>query len=67
MSESLLAAKRVEAAKKRKGGSSGESDDAFVAARAILTAIKGGSERALARALRSFAEISSPPADDEAD
>ena len=64
MSESLLTAKLIEAAKKR--NDTGD-DDSVVAARAILSAIKSGSEKALAKALRSFADISSPPADDEDD
>jgi hypothetical protein len=64
MSTSLLAAKLVEAAKKRSKGKAGGA--AQSAARAILTAIEKKDENALARALSNFSDISSsPPADDE--
>ena len=63
MSTSLLAAKVVEAAKKRSKGKAGGA--AQSAARAILSAIEKKDENALARALSNFADISSSPAEDE--
>lgn len=61
---SLLAAKLVEAAKKRKAG--GTDAGSKAAARAILAAIKAGDEDALSRALSSFTAITdTPPAEDD--